>query len=55
MGEIQNRQFRLISRPVGMVKRSDFDFVAVPIGSRALAKLLSKRSTFRLILRCAAG
>jgi NADPH-dependent curcumin reductase CurA len=30
MTELQNRQFKLTSRPVGMVKRADFDFVTVP-------------------------
>jgi NADPH-dependent curcumin reductase CurA len=32
MTELQNRQFKLTSRPVGMVKRSDFDFATVPAG-----------------------
>lgn len=33
MSNPTNRQFRLAKRPVGMVKRSDFDFVesAVPV------------------------
>lgn len=30
MGTLQNRQFRLISRPVGMVKRGDFEFATAP-------------------------
>lgn len=30
MSTIQNRQFKLTSRPVGMVKRSDFEFVTTP-------------------------
>ncbi len=30
MSTLQNRQFKLVSRPVGMVKRSDFDFVTTP-------------------------
>ena len=32
MSTLQNRQFKLTSRPVGMVKRSDFDFVTTPTG-----------------------
>jgi NADPH-dependent curcumin reductase CurA len=30
MNTLENRQFRLIARPVGMPKRSDFELVAVP-------------------------
>ena len=30
MSTLQNRQFKLTSRPVGMVKRSDFEFVTTP-------------------------
>jgi NADPH-dependent curcumin reductase CurA len=30
MNTRQNRQFRLIARPVGMVKRSDFEFITAP-------------------------
>ena len=30
MSTIQNRQFKLTSRPVGMVKRGDFEFVTTP-------------------------
>ena len=30
MSTLQNRQFKLISRPVGMVKRSDFEFITTP-------------------------
>ncbi|HXM43697.1 MAG TPA: NADP-dependent oxidoreductase [Bryobacteraceae bacterium] len=30
MSTLQNRQFKLTSRPVGMVKRSDFEFAAAP-------------------------
>ena len=26
----QNRQFKLVARPVGMVKRSDFEFTTSP-------------------------
>jgi NADPH-dependent curcumin reductase CurA len=32
MNPVENRQFRLIARPVGMVKRSDFEFTRVPVG-----------------------
>src|ERR1035438_7161063 len=32
MSTLQNRQFKLTSRPVGMVKRSDFEFVTTPAG-----------------------
>lgn len=32
MSTLKNRQFKLTSRPVGMVKRSDFDFVTTPAG-----------------------
>ncbi len=31
MSETTNRQFKLAQRPVGMVKRSDFDFVEAPV------------------------
>jgi NADPH-dependent curcumin reductase CurA len=30
MNTFENRQFKLITRPVGMVKRSDFEFVTTP-------------------------
>ncbi len=30
MSTLQNRQFKLIARPVGMVKRSDFEFTTAP-------------------------
>jgi NADPH-dependent curcumin reductase CurA len=32
MSTLQNRQFKLISRPAGMVKRSDFEFATAPVG-----------------------
>ena len=32
MSTLQNRQFKLTSRPVGMVKRSDFEFVTTTAG-----------------------
>src|SRR5262245_51199158 len=31
MSATQNRQFKLIARPVGMVKRSDFELATVPV------------------------
>jgi NADPH-dependent curcumin reductase len=44
MSTLQNRQFKLTSRPVGMVKRSDFEFVTTPAGEpgpgEALVKVL---------------
>lgn len=44
MSTLQNRQFKLASRPVGMVKRSDFEFVTTPAGDpgpgEALVKVL---------------
>ena len=44
MSTLQNRQFRLIARPVGMVKRSDFEFTTTPAGEpgpgEALVKVL---------------
>ncbi|HVG30746.1 MAG TPA: NADP-dependent oxidoreductase [Pyrinomonadaceae bacterium] len=40
MGALQNRQFKLISRPVGMVKRSDFEFVTAPAGEPAPGEVL---------------
>ena len=44
MSTLQNRQFKLSSRPVGMVKRSDFEFVNTPAGEpgpgEALVKVL---------------
>jgi NADPH-dependent curcumin reductase len=44
MSTLQNRQFKLTSRPVGMVKRSDFEFVTTPADEpgpgEALVKVL---------------
>ncbi|HLY17515.1 MAG TPA: NADP-dependent oxidoreductase [Bryobacteraceae bacterium] len=40
MSTLENRQFKLISRPVGMVKRSDFDFVAEPAGTPGPGEVL---------------
>jgi NADPH-dependent curcumin reductase CurA len=40
MSELENRQFRLIARPVGMVKRSDFEFITVPAGEPGPGEVL---------------
>jgi NADPH-dependent curcumin reductase len=44
MSTLQNRQFKLTARPVGMAKRSDFEFVTEPTGEpgpgEALVKIL---------------
>jgi NADPH-dependent curcumin reductase CurA len=40
MSALENRQFRLIARPVGMVKRSDFEFVTVPAGEPGAGEVL---------------
>ena len=42
MSALQNRQFKLIARPVGMVKRTDFDFSTVPVPEPALGEVLVK-------------
>jgi hypothetical protein len=38
MATLNNRQFKLIARPVGMPKRADFEFTTEPVASRATAK-----------------
>src|SRR5580693_9160483 len=40
MSTLQNRQFKLASRPVGMVKRSDFEFVTAPAGEPGSGEVL---------------
>ena len=40
MNALENRQFRLIARPVGMVKHSDFEFVKVPAGEPGPGEVL---------------
>jgi NADPH-dependent curcumin reductase CurA len=40
MPPLENRQFKLIARPVGMVKRSDFDFDTVPAGEPGPGEVL---------------
>jgi NADPH-dependent curcumin reductase CurA len=42
MSSLQNRQFKLISRPVGMVKRSDFEFTTVPAPQPGPGEVLVK-------------
>jgi NADPH-dependent curcumin reductase CurA len=42
MSALQNRQFKLIARPVGMVKRSDFEFAAAPVGEPGPREVLVK-------------
>src|SRR5215470_17291195 len=37
-----NRQFKLISRPAGMVKRSDFEFATAPVGEPGPGQILVK-------------
>ncbi len=40
MSALQNRQFKLATRPVGMVKRSDFEFVTTPAAEPAPGEAL---------------
>jgi NADPH-dependent curcumin reductase CurA len=40
MSTLQNRQFKLISRPVGGVKRDDFEFATVPTGEPGPGEVL---------------
>jgi NADPH-dependent curcumin reductase CurA len=40
MSALENRQFRLISRPVGMLKRSDFEFITVPAAEPGAGEVL---------------
>jgi NADPH-dependent curcumin reductase CurA len=42
MSTLQNRQFKLTSRPVGMVKRSDFEFTTTPAGDPGPGEVLVK-------------
>src|SRR5215472_17832259 len=42
MSALENRQFKLIARPVGMVKRSDFDFTTEPVGQPGPGEVLVK-------------
>ncbi len=38
----QNRQFKLTARPVGMVKRSDFEFTSAPVPEAGPGQVLIK-------------
>jgi NADPH-dependent curcumin reductase CurA len=42
MTELHNRQFTLIARPVGLVKRSDFNFASVPVAQPGPGEVLVK-------------
>jgi NADPH-dependent curcumin reductase len=42
MSQPQNRQFKLISRPVGLVKRGDFEFATVPVVEPGPGQVLVK-------------
>jgi len=42
MSTTQNRQFKLISRPIGMVKRSDFDLATAPVGEPGPGEIVVK-------------
>ena len=42
MEPLQNRQWKLIARPVGLPKRSDFEFVASPLGEPGEGEVLVK-------------
>jgi NADPH-dependent curcumin reductase CurA len=42
MNRLENRQFKLASRPAGMVKRTDFEFTTVPAGEPGSGEVLVK-------------
>src|SRR6516225_11553891 len=42
MTSLQNRQFKLIARPVGMAKRSDFEFTTIPAAEPGAGEVLVK-------------
>ena len=42
MSTLENRQFKLIARPAGMVKRSDFEFTTAPAGEPGKGEVLVK-------------
>ena len=42
MSTVENRQFKLIARPKGMVKRSDFEFTTAPAGEPGPGEVLVK-------------
>ena len=39
---LTNRQFKLIARPVGLPKRTDFEFTSVPVGEPGAGEVLVK-------------
>ena len=43
----QNKQFKLKQRPVGMVKRTDFDFVTLPAGEPGEGEVQIGRASCR--------
>ena len=52
---IVNHQFRLATRPVGAVKRSDFTYAGEAVRALADGEVLVRISTCRSTLPCAAG
>ena len=42
MKPLQNRQFKLIARPVGLVTRSDFEFATSSVGEPGAGNVLVK-------------
>jgi NADPH-dependent curcumin reductase CurA len=42
MSTLQNRQFKLVSRPVGTIKPGDFEFATAPVGDPAPGEVLVK-------------
>jgi NADPH-dependent curcumin reductase CurA len=42
MNSRQNRQYKLIARPIGMVKSSDFEFTTIPVGEPGPGEVLVK-------------
>ena len=42
MSPLENRQFKLIARPEGLVKRSDFEFTTAPVGEPGPGEALVK-------------
>jgi hypothetical protein len=48
MSTFENRQFKLAARPVGMVKRSDFEFVTTPAGEPGPGEVLVRTNYLSL-------
>jgi NADPH-dependent curcumin reductase CurA len=42
MTTLTNRQFKLIARPVGLPKRTDFEFTSVPVAEPGAGEVLVK-------------